>query len=180
MNGSTFRAGGVPIDAVEGGIEEIVAQEPPRLVEDDRLLLREVDVEFGGDVHGARFPLVERDRLDAPGVQVEDFLAVRGERHVGLRARGGGQLFGDRAIRRGLVERPRVEVLLSGGAGDEDRRLPVRTDERFADVEPRWDERQPLPDVVEDDLNGFLCARLRRTSLRRVRLRRVVARRCRR
>ena len=43
-----------PVDAVERRVEEVVAQQAPRLVEDDRLLLREVDVHLRGDGDGAR------------------------------------------------------------------------------------------------------------------------------
>ena len=171
MNGATVAARRVPVDAVERRVEEVVAQQPPRLVEDDRLLLREVDVQLRGDGDGARLALVERHRLDPPVVQVEDLLAVGREGHVRLRAGGRRQLPRDRALARGLVERPRVEVRLPGGAGDQHGGLAVGADEGLADVEAGRDEREALADVVEDDLYGLRVG-LSFGAVRGVRLRR--------
>ena len=57
-----LRAHGVPVDAVELVVVEAVAHVGPRLAEDLHLLLREVDVDLGGDGDGPRLPRLDRHR----------------------------------------------------------------------------------------------------------------------
>ena len=65
------------------GVEEVVGENAPRLVEDRELLAREVDVELGGD--GDRTRAARDSTLidaDAAVLEVVDLFAVGGELRV--------------------------------------------------------------------------------------------------
>ena len=85
--GRVLRAHRVPIHAVELVVVEAVAHVGPRLAEDLHLLLREVDVELGGDGDWPGHTCLDRHHRDAALFEVEDLAAVGRELRVGLGAR---------------------------------------------------------------------------------------------
>ncbi len=142
-------ARGLPVDAVELRVEEVVAQQRPRLVEHLLLLGREVHRQFGRHVERARIaPLDGRD-LHAAGVEEIDLAAVGRELRVRLSPRRRRQLARDRPLGGQLVERVRVQVRLPADSRDDGRRLAVRTDRDVVHIEADRDERQALADVLE-------------------------------
>jgi hypothetical protein len=153
--GLHLRARGGPVDAVELRIEEVVVEQPPGFLEDHRLLGGEIDVELRRNADRPDLSFLERDRVNAAIVEEHHLLAVGREAHVRLRASRSRQLPGDRPVARELVERPRIEVLLACGAGNHDDRLAVGADEGLAHIDAGGNERQPLTDVVEDDVDRF-------------------------
>jgi hypothetical protein len=74
----------VPVHAVHGRVEEVVAHQRPRLVEHLHLLGGEVDVEFRGDVDAPRLAAFDRRDTHGPFVEVVDLLRVGRELRAGL------------------------------------------------------------------------------------------------
>ncbi len=153
MRGRVLGAHGVPVHAVELVVVEAVAHVGPRLAEDLHLLLREVDVELGGDGDGPRHARLDRHHRDASLLEIEDLAAVRRELRVGLGAGRRRQLAGDRRLARQLVERIDVEVLLALCRRREQQRPAVGADRLRGHIDADRQEAQAPADVVEDDVD---------------------------
>ena len=158
--GRVLRAHRVPVHAVELVVVEAVAHVGPRLAEDLHLLLREVDVELGGDRDRPGLTRFDRHHRDAALFEVENLAAVGRELRVGLGAGRRRQLARDRRFARQLVERVEVEVLLALGGRRQEQRPAVGADRLRGHIDADRQQAQAPPDVVEDDLDG--CRRIAR------------------
>ena len=145
-------ARGFPVDAVEGRIEEVVAQKRPRFAEHLHLFSGEVRGEFRGDGKRARLAALSSRNLDASALEVIHLPAVGTELRVGFRVGGGGQLSRHRTLDH-VIERIGVEVGLSGRNRRHQRKLPVRTDRDRLDVQAERQQGQAVPDPVEHRFN---------------------------
>jgi len=92
-------ARGVPVHAAERRIEEVVAQQRPRLPEDGQLVLGEIDRGLGGHRERTGFTPIDRDDVDAAVVEVVDLFAVRRDLRIGLVAGRRRELAGHRPLR---------------------------------------------------------------------------------
>ena len=104
MRGAYLRPHSVPIHAVELVVVEAVAHVGPCLAEDLHLLLREVDIELGGDRDWPRYTSLDRHHRDSPLLEVEDLATVGRELRVGLGPGCRRQLPSDGGFARQFVE----------------------------------------------------------------------------
>ena len=146
-----LRAQCLPIMAVEPRIEEFAVEDAPRLIEHDLLFGCEIDVHFGSD--GDRLGLggVERGRDDATAVEIEECLAVAGQREITLRAVALGELLRDRGFVGEFIKIVAVEVRAALFLGAEDERLAVAADDRRIGVDPEREDRRAVAQARPHD-----------------------------